>query len=297
MIDELRALGIFAKTVEYGSFRAAAKALKLSPSVVSYHISELEHRLGATLLYRSTRQLSLTKEGENLYAAAKTMIEAAEKGLMNITHRSKEPSGSIKITMPAVLTRSLLIKEIARFADAFPKVSIEAIFSDIPQNLIREGIDLAIRIGELKDSSLKAKKLFDMKRTLVVAPSYLANRKPPETPQELMDWDWIGLRMRPNHKVLIDKKGKIFQIHFQPKITVDSVDAVCQFAIAGLGLATPPSFLVEQNISMGELVGLLPDWNIDSLPIYAVWPSNASKESLTFRLMEFLESRISANII
>lgn len=241
MIDELRALAIFAKTIEYGSFRAAAKYLKLSPSVVSYHISELEHRLGATLLYRSTRQLSLTKEGENLYEAAKTMILAAEKGLMSITHRSKEPSGSIKITMPAFLTRSQLLKEVARFADVFPKVSLDAIFSDIPQNLIKEGIDLAIRIGELKDSSLKAKKLFDMKRTLVVAPSYLANRQPPQVPDDLMNWDWIGLRMRPNHKVLTNKKGQGFQINFQPKITVDSLDAVCQFAIAGLGLATPPA--------------------------------------------------------
>ncbi len=291
MIDELRALAIFAKTVETGSFRAAAKELKLSPSVISHHVSQLEERLGVTLLYRSTRHLSLTQEGENLFTAAKAMMVAAESGLNTITHQSSEPLGKLNITVPAVLTRSSLVKNIAAFAQTYPKITLSISFTDVQQDLIREGIDLAIRIGDLKDSTLKAKRLFDMKRKLIVAPNYLANRKPAHKPQDLIDWDWIGLKMRPNYKKLINKTGKTFQINFQPKIIVDSVDAVCQLAVTGLGLATPPAFLVEEDIRHGRLVDPLPAWGIDSLAVYAVWPPNACKESLTFRLIEFLEKQ------
>lgn len=291
MIDELRALAIFAKTVEAGSFRTVAKELKLSPSVVSHHISQLEERLGVTLLYRSTRHLSLTQEGENLFRAAKAMVQAAENGLNTITHQSLEPSGKLTITVPALLTRSSLVKDLATFAQTFPKIALSISFSDVQQDIIREGIDLAIRVGNLKSSTLKAKRLFDMKRKLVVAPSYLENRKRTNKPQDLTNWDWIGLKMRSDQKTLVNKAGKTFQINFQPRIIVDSVDAVCQLAIAGLGLATPPSFLVEENIQQGLLVEPLPAWGVESLGVYAVWPPNASKESLTFRLIQFLEMR------
>jgi DNA-binding transcriptional LysR family regulator len=183
------------------------------------------------------------------------------------------------------------VKDLAAFAQAFPKIALSINFSDLPQDLIREGIDLAIRIGDLKSSTLKAKRLFEMKRKLVAAPSYITRRSRPQKPQDLIDWDWIGLKMRPDQKTLVNRTGKTFEINFQPRIIVDSVDAVCQLAIAGVGLATPPSFLVEDEIRQGLLVEPLPAWGIESLAVYTVWPPNASKESLTYRLIEFLEMR------
>lgn len=291
MIDELRALAIFAKVVEVGSFRSAANFLNLSPSVVSHHVAQLEARLGVTLLYRSTRQLSLTYEGEKLFASAKEMLLAAENGLNSIAYDSLEPSGKLNLTVPALLTRSELVKDIAAFVKIFPKVTFSISFSDVQQDLIREGIDLAIRIGDLKDSTLKSKRLFDLKRKLVVAPTYKIDRPSPHRPQDLLDWDWIGLKMRQNTKTLININGKTFLIEFEPRIIADSVDAVCQLAIAGLGLATPPSFLVEEALRKGQLVEPLSEWHAQSLPVYAIWPPNASKESLTFKLIAFLETR------
>lgn len=291
MIDELRALAIFAKTVEAGSFRTGAKELKLSPSVVSHHISQLEERLGATLLYRSTRHLSLTQDGEQLFLAAKAMVEAAENGLNTIMHQSPEPSGKLVVTIPAALTRSALVKDLIDFAKIFPKIGLSISFTDLQEDLIRQGIDLAIRIGDLQNNTLKAKKLSEMKRTLIVAPSYLKGRKNPKKPQELIDLDWIGLKTRPDQRTLVNSAGKSFEINFKPRIVVDSLDAVREFAIAGLGLATPPTFLVEEDIRQGLLVEPLPEWGIESLGVYAVWPPNTSKESLTFRLIDFLEMR------
>ncbi len=292
MIDELRALAIFAKTVEMGSFRGSAQVFNLSPSVVSHHISNLETHLGVTLLYRSTRQLSLTEEGAKLFEAAKAMLEAAENGFNTITHKSSEPSGKLNITIPAFFTRSELTKAIATFAQMYPKIILAINFSDVKQHLIREGIDLAIRIGSLKDSTLKAKKLFDMKRTLVVAPAYINNNKKPKKPEDLIAWDWIGLKMRSYYKILINNVGKTFKIEFNPRIIVDSIDAVCQLSIAGLGLATPPSFLIEKDIQEGNLIEPLPEWGVNSLSVYAVWPPNASKESLTYRLIDFLANHL-----
>lgn len=291
MIDELRALAIFAKTVDAGSFRQAAKELNLSPSVVSHHIAQLEKRLGVALLYRSTRHLSLTQEGNELFAHAKEMLLAAETGLNAITQQSPDPSGRLNITLPSFFTKSTLVKGIADFAKVFPKVELLLNFTDVKQDLIREGIDLAIRIGDLEDSALKAKKLFDMPRKLVVAPVYMEYRKKPHKPQDLLDWDWIGFEMRPHRRTLIHPSGKSVELEFNPRIVADSVEAVSQLAVAGLGLATPPAFLVAPALDQKDLIEPLPSWEISSLPVFAVWPPNASKNSLTFRMIHFLESK------
>lgn len=290
MIDDLRAMAVFAKTVEMGSFRAAAKELQLSSSVVSHHVSQLESRLGVALLYRSTRQLSLTHHGAQLFESVKAMLAAAETGLNAMARQSQEPSGTLRITVPAFFSRGTLLEDIAAFAQAFPKVLLSINFSDVKQDLIQEGIDLAIRIGQLQDSALKSKKLFDVRRKLVVAPHYRSGRAV-EAPQDLAQWDWIGLSMRPDFKTLSNAAGETCKIEYQPRISVDSIDAVCQLAIAGLGLATPPAFMVEDAIAAGRLIDPLPGWQVEALGAYAVWPANAARESLTLRLIRFLEMR------
>lgn len=288
MIDDLRALAIFANTVELGSFRAAAAKLGLSPSVISHHISRLEQQLGKTLLYRSTRRLSLTDDGKKLFNAAQSMLEAAERGLREITEASDEPSGNLILTLPAMFANSTLMDSIALFALRFSKVRLSIIFSDTAQELIRDGIDLAIRIGGLKDSALKCRRLFDMPRTLVASQAVVAAKPLPEHPEQLRDWDWIGVQMRPYHKVLIHSTGEEVKVDFQPRITVDSLDAVRRLTLAGVGLSTPPTFMVENDLQQGRLVEVLPDWEIESLGVYAVWPGNATRTSLSHRLIEFL---------
>ncbi len=288
MIDDLRAVAIFAKTVEAGSFRQAAKELKLSPSVVSHHIAQLEERLGVTLLYRSTRQLSLTQEGKTLFGHAKDMLMAAEQGLNSIALQSPEPTGRLSITLPSFFTKSKLIQSIADFAKTYPKIALSLYFTDIKQDLIQEGIDLAFRIGELSDSALKAKKLFDMPRKLVASPAYMKTHEKPQKPQDLADWDWIGLKMRSYRRTLIHQSGEQCELEFKPRIIADSVEAVSQLAVTGLGLATPPAFLVDAALKQNELIEILPTWEISSLAVYAVWPPNTMKSALTFRLLSFL---------
>jgi DNA-binding transcriptional LysR family regulator len=288
MIDNLRAMFIFAKTVENGSFRGASKMLGISPSVVSYHITQLEKRFSVALLYRSTRKLSLTHEGDKLFQHAKMMIEAAEHGLDGLAGESSVPTGHLNVTLPAAFSRSELIHSISGFAHEFPNVNLTIGFDDGHRDLISNGIDIAIRAGEMKNSSLKSRRVMVLERKLVASPDYCAARTTPKTPADLKNWDWIRLKMLPPSRTLTDGKGNSVKIHYESRLVVDNVEAMCEFAIDGLGLATPPVFLVEGAMVAGQLVDVLPAWKIEPLIVYAVWPSNAPREGLTARFLNFL---------
>lgn len=293
MIDELRQIAIFAKTIEHGSFRATAQALRLSPSVVSHHVAQLEQRLGTALLYRTTRKLSLTPDGERLLSAAQTMIQAAEAGIQDITNKTQQPTGVLRLTVPAIMANSPMTAEFARFALTYPDVRITLDYSDLRRELIEDGFDVAISIGGLKDSSFKAKKLFEIQRKLVASPSYLASQQAVNSPSDLDHLDWLELAPVWNIKPLF-LKGKKREVvsNRNSRISVNNAHALCQLARTGAGLALIPDFLVEPDIKSGELVTVIDDWNLEPLNVYAVWPANVPKEGLIMLFLKFLSENI-----
>ena len=289
MLDQLRQIAIFAKTVDHGSFRAAAQALRLSPSVVSHHVTQLEQRLGTALLYRSTRKLSLTPDGERLLAAARTMIAAAETGLQAIADQRNQPSGVLRVTAPAVLARSELVDRFAEFARAYPLVRLSLDFSDFRRELIGDGFDVAIRMGWLKDSSLMARKLFEVRRRLVAAQSYLDTRPEPVSPRDLSDWDWLELApVRPKKPEFRKAKRRMVVSRQPAQISVNDAQALYRLTCAGAGLALIPEFLSEPGVTTGTLRYVLPDWTTSPVDVFAVWPSNAPKDGLVKRFVAFL---------
>jgi DNA-binding transcriptional LysR family regulator len=295
MLDHLRSLAVFARVVELGSFRAAARALSLSPSVVSHHVSELEGRLALPLLYRSTRRIALTPDGEKLVVAAREMVDAATRGLDSVSGRSETPTGILRVTAPAFLAETKLSRDLAAFVAAHPNVNLTVSFSDTPRELLSEGFDLALRIGRLKDSTHKTRKLADMRRLLVCAPRYLHLRKPPEAPRDLATWDYVQLSSRPPELTLTSSgKKKPVSITFKPKVAVDSAAALCEFVRAGAGIATVPEVLVVSDVASGRLCEVLSDWHPPLLGVYAVWPGNAQRAGLTLRFIEFMASRVEA---
>lgn len=290
MLDELRQIAIFAKTVDHGSFRAAAKALDLSPSVVSHHVGQLEQRLDTALLYRSTRKLSLTSDGERLLVAAHAMMDAAEAGLQDIVSHTHQPSGMLRITAPAFLAQSALTNQLAEFSLAYPDVQLAIDFSDARQDLIADGYDIALRAGEMADSSLMARKLFDIQRRLVAAPAYLnAHTKEPASPGDLSGWDWLLFAPVKRQKLIFRKAGKQ-KLIAQPeaRITVNDAYALSRLAQAGAGLAIVPEFVAEAHLVAGTLRNVLPDWQLDPVAVYAVWPSNAPKHGLVKHFINFI---------
>lgn len=292
MLDELRQIAIFAKTVDHGSFRAAAKALQLSPSVVSHHVGQLEERLGTALLYRSTRKLSLTPDGERLLEAAHDMLNAAEAGVQLISNQTDQLSGVLRITIPAIFTSSVLTEHISDFATAYPKIDFSLDFSETRRDIIADGFDIAIRAGDMKDSSLKSQKLFEFNRRLVASPAYYKTQRKPKSPEDLSDWDWIVLAPVQGKKVEFKKARKRQALKkVNSRISVNSAHALSQLARAGAGLAIVPEYFSEPHIAASELVYVLPDWNVDPINVYAVWPSNAPKNGLIKQLVTFLKSR------
>jgi DNA-binding transcriptional LysR family regulator len=294
MIDELRALAVFAKVVELGSFRAAARALSLSPSVVSHHVSALEGRLALPLLYRSTRRLALTPHGEQLVAAAREMVDAAARGLDAVGGHSHAPTGTLRVTAPAFLAETSYTTHLAAFCAAHPGVRLVASFSDAPRDLLRDGFDLALRAGRLEASTHKTRKLADMRRLLVAAPRYASAREPPRVPRDLERWDFLHLSSRPAELSLTAPGKKPVVVAFEPRISVDSAAALRELAIAGAGATSLPEVTVRAEVARGRLVELLPEWRIALVGVYAVWPHNAQRSSLTLRFVAFMADRLAA---
>lgn len=290
IIDGLRQLAVFAKTVECGSFRQAALELQLSPSVVSYHISRLELSLNAALLYRSTRNLSLTNEGKKVFASAQRMLAEAQNSFNILADNYHQLIGKLTITIPAVMIHHPLFKKISGFARENTMVNLNIKVTDQRVNLIEQGIDLAIRIGKLEDhkASLKRKKLTKINRILVAGKGLMHDRQTPQTPEDLESWPWIGLTMLPFHRNVTNSQGVSSRLNFQPTICVDNVEAMTELARQGVGLATAPDYLVEDALLSGDLVHLLPEWQIEPIEVFAVWPIQTNKTSLSYLLIDYL---------
>jgi len=295
MEDQLKAMAVFRKVVEAGTFRAAAESLGLSPSVISHHVTQLETSLGTALLYRSTRKISLTSDGHRLFDASTKMVEAAQAGLDAIRGNAEQPAGRLKIAVTgAVFESPPYIDHIVAFAKAHPKVDLSVSFSDQKVELIGSAFDAAVRIGWLEDSRYKTRKLCDIRRALVGSPDYLADKKLPRRVEELEALEWIKLAQLPVAKQLINTSGEVPSLRPKVAIEVDSVAALRRMALSGLGVAAIPRFLVAPDIMDGRLVELKPRWDLMSPGAYAVWPSNVSEGSLTMRFVNFLAKQMKA---
>ena len=290
MLSQLRQIAIFAKTVEHGSFRAAADVLHLSPSVVSHHIAKLEEELGVALLYRSTRKLSLTSDGEALLVSAHAMIEAAEDFFSVATNQSTQLIGELNIAVPAVMQQTDLVNHMGSFAKLHSNVSMKIDFSDIRGNLIENGIDVAIRMGWLEDSGLKARKLYEVERYVVASANYVKSKPNKMTVEEVETWDWI--EFSPVGFINLFNFAKDSKRVFKPKskIRVNSAFAMHQLVSNNNGLAALPEYMIKNEIASGQFVHILPDEKIPSLGVYAVWPANAPKGGLTSQFVEYLKS-------
>lgn len=297
MIDNLKAMALFVRTVELGSFRAAADSFGISPSVVSQQVSALERNHGVALLYRSTRKLSLTHEGEAFFTKACRMTEAAEHALTSLSVQPDARMGRLTLSVPNGLLDSPYMTAIAEFAETYPNVSISLLSGERQLDLIGSGIDLAIRAGRMSDSTLKARILGRIDRTLVAAPKLLKGRTLPKHPEELSNWPWVRLSMLPPRRVFerLSPDGKNVvdgvAVSYQAQVEVDNVHALHQLTREGVGISTPAAGMVAKDLIDGRLVQLIPDWRIAPLPVHAVWPPNVTKHGLTALLLDFLTER------
>nr|WP_067290369.1 LysR family transcriptional regulator [Marinobacterium profundum] len=287
MIEDYRALAVFVAVADAGSLSAAGRRLKLSTSVISHHLSRLEAKMGMALFFRSTRSMSLTAEGRTALAPARRMVAAGDEALDALSAISDEPVGALRITMPAWGERTGLRLKLWDFARLHPLVAISLQSSDTQADLVKEGIDLAIRLGTLADSRLKSRRITDFGRVLVASPDYLASRRAVKTFEDLAACDFIAISMLPD-AMTFECDGR--SVSFQPdnvRLEVDTIGSAKSAILAGLGVRHLPLGEVEEEIASGKLVQVMPQWSVPDLGVYAVWPDFGPKKALTRRLIEF----------
>ena len=294
MLDQLRQVAIFAKTIDHGSFRAAARELGLSPSVVSHHVSQLEQHLGVALIYRTTRKLALTKEGERLLASTYPMFESVEGVLSELSNSASNPSGELRLATPSILIRSQLTDTLATFSLQHPGIKLVLDYSDERQDIISGGYDIAIRMGLNRKKSSTTRALFQAQRRLVASSGYLENCPKVTKPQDVENWDWIELapvsHIKPTFRKL---KSKPIKIKPTAHIAANDAFAVYQLVRAGAGLAVVPELLADEDVKSGVVQYVLPEWKLEAIDVFAEWPSNAPKYGLISLLVDAISPSLS----
>lgn len=288
-MDRLDVMRLFVRVVETASFSRAAKVEGVVQPTVSKHIAALEARLGAQLLRRTSRGLSMTEAGEAFYEATIRLLDEVEEIETRVGRGQLAPSGRIRVAMSAGFGRMHILPKLPQFFEEFPDVTVETDISDHYVNLIENRIDVAIRIGSLSDSSLVARKIGSGETALLATPAYLSRKGMPKTPADLADhecvtfmsggsarqWEFMG----PEGKVIIDPVG--------PVRTSDA-EHIRVGVLSGLGLAQGPAWLFAEELESGAIVRVLSEYAPERHPIYAVSPSGRLQSSKVKVFVDFL---------
>jgi DNA-binding transcriptional LysR family regulator len=274
MIDNAGEMAAFVRVVEAEGFSAAAPALALTPSAVSKLVTRLETRLGVRLLQRTTRAIHLTADGEAFYEQARRIVGEIAALEAELTDRRGTPQGLLRVTTSLAFSTHQLAPLIGEFLERYPAVQLEVIPTDRVVDLVEEGVDIAIRVGRLADSSFMARKIGEDVRLVCAAPSYLARHGTPLRPEELQSHNCIVNRDRAHlNRWQFRIDGQIREIEVKGRIAVSDGEAQLRLALHGLGVVRLTRLTVAGAIRNGELVSLLKEFSAEEpVPIHAVYP-------------------------
>jgi DNA-binding transcriptional LysR family regulator len=283
---------LFARIVEAGSFSRAAQRVDLPKSTVSRRIALLETRLGERLLQRTTRKLVVTEFGASLLEHARKVAEEVEAAGAMVQHRQLEPSGRLRVSMPADLANLGLKDVIARFLLRYPAVKLELDLSPRRVDLVAENFDIAIRMGDLPDdASLNARRISTDHFGLYAAPSYIAARGLPEHPDDLLGHDLLCLLSRGGGGVpwTLTRGKQHWQRELTPRLAANSPDLLTRMACAGAGIAVSSALFAEPWLRKGELVRVLPEWELPAATGWAVFPGRRLMPAKTRAFLDLME--------
>ncbi|MET0282930.1 MAG: LysR family transcriptional regulator [Polyangiales bacterium] len=294
-MERLDDLALFLRVLDLGSISAAAHSLELSVAVASQRLKRLERGMGVQLLHRTTRRLWATSEGAALAERGRPLIEDLEA--LTSGMRSGEITGTLRIGAPASFGRLHLSPLLPRFLERHPRLRLSAHLSDELIDLGSRGLDVALRIGALDASSLVARKIADDPRILVASPDYLARRGTPKKPADLAQHDWLRLLgQRPTLR-LRDARGREETVRVEGRYESSLGEALCDAAVAGLGIARHSTWLVRRELAAGRLVRVLPSYT--TLPesgIYAVMPARRLLPPRVRAFVDFLCEQLPARL-
>ena len=284
-MTDLNEIAVFAAVARAGSFTEAARQLDMPKSTVSRKVSQLEERLGARLLQRTTRSLRLTDVGRTYYEHARRITEALAQAEQAVTQLQGVPRGLLRVTMP--LNFDYMRPVIASFLQSFGEVEVEVLSTDRLVDLVEEGFDVSIRAGRLADSTLIAKRLGGMCSHVVASPTFLQTHPRPQSPDDLRSLPGIlfGAGVA-RDGWLLEREGKQVSVRPKRRLTANDFAMVREAALAGLGVAMIPVDTIAADLRAGRLEHLLCDWSSPLIPIHALYPST---RQLSPKLKAFLD--------
>ncbi|WP_217517474.1 LysR family transcriptional regulator [Vibrio metschnikovii] len=292
MKEIFSAIPIFVAVVESGSFSLASERLGMTKSAVSKRISSLEDNLGTRLFHRSTRKLTLTESGEQFSDYARNSVYIAQQGIAAATLNQGSPKGTLKINAPMTFSRLHLVPHLKEFLDLYPDIKVILSMDDKIVDMVEGAYDVGIRIGELKDSSLIARKLAKCNSVVCAAPEYLQRAGIPNTPNDLKNHNCIYYSLfQAGVEWTFLKADKKLKVEPTGNFIVNNSDVICEMLLQGLGICQMPTFIVQKYLNTGQLVQVLTTYNLPAHSIFAVYPERRHMPEKVKVFIDFIEKK------
>lgn len=294
-MDRLLTMSVFVSVADEGGFAPAARRLGLSPPSVTRAVSELEARLGARLLHRTTRSLRLTEAGARYLADCRRILHEVEEADQHAVGLHAAPEGMVTVSASAMFGRMMVAPILLDALDRYPGLTISAVFVDRVVHLIEEGIDIAVRIAELPDSALSAVRVGSVRRVLCATPNYLQARGRPASLVDLAQHDTIVFAsVSPADDWTFEHDGKSQRFHPRPRFLVNSADAAIAAAVAGRGITRVLSYMIAPQLQAGSLEIVLPDHEPPAVPIHVVHKEAGQTSARVRAVVDHLVQRLRA---
>ena len=286
-MDTLTAMRYFVRVVDSGSFSEAARQLGKSKALLSKYVAELEDELGARLMHRTTRTLSLTEVGQNYLQRSRELLREFDQLEASVRNASTEPRGELRITAPQNFGELILAPKLREFYAAYPEISIDLKLEDRFADIVNEGLDVAIRIAELSDSSLVARRLRPIRLLTYASPAYLSANGWPRQPDDLRTHQCIiDTNLSSPRSWMFRIDGERTAVNVNGPIRVNSPLAARELALAGGGIALSPDFVVTSQIADGSLVAVLESFEVYELALYIMY---ANRRNLSAKVRCFVD--------
>jgi len=297
-MEKLTAMKIFTRLVQTGSFSAVARELGVSQSSVSKNLAALEKKLGTRLLTRTSRKLNLTEVGSDYYERCLLILMEVDEAEASVSSLTGNPKGVLRVNVPVSFGQRHIIPLMAEFLRVYPNVKLDIKLTDSQVDLVAEGVDVAIRINNLDDSSLIARHLGDSPRFLVASKPYLDIEGRPNHPNDLKNHNCLVYTLLSTGNIWQFKfEGKKFPVQVTGSFKADNSDAILRMAIAGVGIMALPKWMSHPYIQNGELEEIMTDYTLQEFPIHAVYPDKRYVPSKVRSFVSFLQQAFASNLL
>ena len=291
-MSQLEELTIFIRVAESGGIGKAAEQLGIAKSAVSRRLADLEKRLGATLINRTTRTLSLSEAGLRCYEHAIRVVDVVSELNASVTQEEHDINGLIRLSVPRSFATNHMVPIMDEFLGRHPGIRINMDVSDQFIDIVAQGLDLALRIGELKDSTLKARRLSPIDIALLATPEYLAAHGHPTNIEQLLEHSFLlHASAVINPLKLTAPNGESHTLTLKSKFSINDGDLLQQFALLGHGILVSPTFIAWKEIQSGQLIRLLPDFATSNRYLHAVYPNTRFLPKRVRLFIDFLAER------